>query len=80
MERQTPMLVVGGVAHEIQQRKVCRWHQAIGSPYSSVVNFHWFFLYDLGACEMVEVLMHAPLVGFGAPPWWCEIAGSTIFV
>ena len=36
--------------------------------------------YDFGVCELVEVLMHAPLVGFGAPPWVSDIAGSTNFV
>ena len=74
------MLVVGSVTHEIQEGKLCRLAPCHGFSTSSVVNFHWFFLYDLGACEIVEVLMHAPLVGFGAPPWWCEKAGSTNFV
>ena len=53
----------------------------MGSPLPSF--FFGFPLdspYDFGVCELVEVLMHAPLVGFGAPPWWCEIAGSTNFV
>ena len=35
------MIVVGGVTHEIQEGKLCRWHHAIGSPHSSVVKFHW---------------------------------------
>ena len=53
----------------------------MGSPLPSF--FFGFPLdspYDFGVCELVEVLMHAPLVGFGAPPWWCEKAGSTNFV
>ena len=53
----------------------------MGSPLASF--FFGFPLdspYDFGVCELVEVLMHAPLVGFGAPPWWCEKAGSTNFV
>ena len=57
------------------------WHHAMGSPLPSF--FFGFPLdspYDFGVCELVEVLMHAPLVGFGAPPWWCEKTGSTNFV
>ena len=76
------MLVVGSVTHEIQEGKLCRL-----APCPWVLHFPRFFFgfpldspYDFGVCELVEVLMHAPLVGLGAPPWVCEIAGSTNFV
>ena len=75
------MLVVGSVTHEIQEGKLCRLAPCHG--FSTSLVFFGFPLdspYDFGVCELVEVLMHAPLVGFGAPPWWCEIAGSANFV
>ena len=60
---------------ESLQMAPCHWFSIFIS-----CEFPLVFLYDLVACEIVEVLMHAPLVGLGAPPWVCEIAGSTNFV
>ena len=50
------------------------------SPHSSVVKFQWVVPMILVYVNLWMCWCMHPIVGFGAPPWVSDIAGSTNFV
>ena len=67
MDLETPMIVIGRVTHEIQEGKLCR--MALCPWFSTFISceFPLGSPYDVGECELVGVLRHAPPSRVGCP-------------